>query len=82
MQKLVLEPGQRQVSGQVQQRALARERPERRRRQLVQGRIPLPPAEAGEELLGQHPLLRVQARQQRGEQEDWARTCWLLMSES
>ena len=47
----------------------------------MQGRIPLPPAEAGEELLGQHPLRRLQARQQRGEQEEWAWTCWLLMSE-
>ena len=81
MQELVPEPGQRPAPGRVQQRALAWERPERRRRQLVQGRIPLPPAEAGEELLGQHPLLRLQARQQRGEQEEWAWTCWLLMSE-
>ena len=65
MQEPVLEPGQRQAPGRVQQRALAWERPERR---LVQGQIPLPPAEAGEELLGQHPL-RVQAQQQRGKQE-------------
>ena len=68
MQEPVLEPGQRQAPGRGQQRALAWERPERRRRQLVQGRIPLPPAEAGKELLGQHPL-RVQAQQQRGKQE-------------
>lgn len=35
-------------------------------------------AEAGEALLGQQQLLPwVQARQRRGQQEDWERTCWL-----